>query len=96
MGSVRRMCVLLKVSHSGYYSWKQKDQMEREKKKESNRQYVGEAFEAGRGSYGSRRIREHCLRRGVRLSPKDDQPSDEGSWNDSPQGQEMAAKCKTG
>lgn len=51
MGSTRRMCALLGISHSGYYAWKQKDQTAIVKQKETDLARVKAGFEAGRGCY---------------------------------------------
>lgn len=70
MGSTRRMCALLGISHSGYYAWKQKDHAAKLTQKETDLARVKEGFEVGRGCYGTRRIREHWLKRGVSMSRK--------------------------
>lgn len=68
MGSIRRMCALLGISHSGYYAWKQKDPAAILAQKETDLARVKEGFQVGRGCYGTRRIREHWLKRGVSMS----------------------------
>jgi transposase InsO family protein len=62
------MCALLGISHSGYYAWKQKDPAVILAQKETDLARVKEGFQVGRGCYGTRRIREHWLKRGVSMS----------------------------
>jgi len=70
MGSIRRTCALLGISPSGYHAWKQKDQAAVLTQKEADLARVNEGFEAGRGCYGTRRIREYWLKAGISMSRK--------------------------
>jgi putative transposase len=62
--SVKRMCQILKVQRSGYYTWKQRPVSKREQANIELLAKIQEAFEHSRNTYGSVRIRHYWLRKG--------------------------------
>jgi len=63
--AIKRICEVLEISRSGYYSWVQ----EREKRKYAQATYllvkIKEAYEKSRKTYGSRRIAEELRAEGI-------------------------------
>jgi putative transposase len=54
--SVTAMCVLLGVSRSGFYAWEAAVPSARARRRAKLAEHVRAAFEAGRGTYGVRRV----------------------------------------
>ena len=54
--SVTLMCVLLGVSRSGFYAWEAAVPSARARRRAKLAEHVRAAFEAGRGTYGARRV----------------------------------------
>jgi putative transposase len=54
--SVTLMCVLLRVSRSGFYAWEAAVPSARARRRARLAEHVRAAFEAGRGTYGVRRV----------------------------------------
>jgi transposase InsO family protein len=54
--SITLMCVLLKVSRSGFYAWETAVPSARARRRAKLVEHVRAAFEAGRGTYGVRRV----------------------------------------
>lgn len=52
-----RMCAALGVSRSGYYEWADAEPSDRERRRATLAVHVQAAFDAGRGTYGARRVR---------------------------------------
>lgn len=59
--SVSRMCRLLGVSRSGYYSWRSRVPSRRCRQDETLKRRISEAHRASRGTYGSPRIRAELV-----------------------------------
>ena len=69
--AVATLCRVLEVSSSGYYAWrKRRTGGKRERSDRLLLQAVGQAYQAGRGRYGSRRIRAELQAQGQVCSRK--------------------------
>lgn len=67
------MCVVLKVSTSGFYKWKQKylhGATEREKRKNELKQKISKSFHESLGTYGSPRVHDDLIEWGYTVSQK--------------------------
>lgn len=62
---MQRMCQVLDVSRSGYYSWTKRDKGVRQKENERLLVYIHQAFVRGRGTYGSPRITAELRDKGI-------------------------------
>lgn len=67
---VRRMCALLKVSRSGYYSWLSGEVTETRKRQEMLTVLIKAIFERSRCTYGHRRIAVMLARQGRPVGPE--------------------------
>lgn len=54
--SVSAMCAGLEVSRSGFYDWQRAEPSKRQRRRAKVTRHVHGAFEAGRGTYGVRRV----------------------------------------
>ena len=54
--SIAMMCSWLKVSRSGFYEWRDREVSARDARREVVAAHVQAAFDAGRGTYGARRV----------------------------------------
>ncbi len=61
----QKMCQVLNVSESGYYSWRKRLMSKREKAEQELEIQVRKVFVKSRGTYGCRRIHEQLKRQGV-------------------------------
>ena len=69
--SVRRMCVLLGVSPSGYYAWSRRSQLSsRLPTDEELKERIRAIYERSRGTYGSPRVHAEFAATGTRVSRK--------------------------
>ncbi len=64
------LCRVLQVSRSGYYTWRRRKPSSRALEDERLRPKVLEAFETGRGTYGSPRVRDELIDQGVTIGRK--------------------------
>ena len=64
------MCGLHGVSPSGYYAWRDRLASERDRSDAQLLDRIGEVFKSSRKSYGSPRVHEALLRRGVTFPRK--------------------------
>lgn len=67
---MRILCRVLAVSRSGYYAWRARTPSARDLEDERLRPKVLEAFETGRGTYGSPRVRDELVDRGFEIGRK--------------------------
>lgn len=68
--AVALMCRVLKVSRSGYYAWRNRDESARVVKDHEIAIDILAAYEKSRGSYGSPRVHEELKANGVRCGRK--------------------------
>ena len=68
--SVRRMCALLGVSASGYYSWKPRPRSRRAKSDEKLLERIRSVHERSHGTYGAPRIRAELAASGISVGRK--------------------------
>lgn len=68
--SVRRICDLLGVSPSGYYSWKPRGSSSRALADQELRGKIGAIYERSRGTYGSPRIHAELAATGTHVGRK--------------------------
>ena len=69
--SVRRMCILLGVSPSGYYAWSRRAQSSgRPRTDEELREQIRAIYERSRGTYGSPRVHAELAATGTPVSRK--------------------------
>jgi len=68
--AVTRLCRALEVTPSGFYAWRDRAASQRKLDDDKLRVLVHEAYERGRGAYGSPRVHEALRRHGVRISRK--------------------------
>jgi putative transposase len=68
--SVRRMCLLLGVSPSGYYAWSRRPASKRARADEELRARIRAIYERSRGTYGAPRIHAELLASGICVSRK--------------------------
>ena len=64
------MCQVLKISRSGYYSWKQNGKSKRARQREQILVLVKDIYRDTKGLYGSPRITEALRRQGVNCNKK--------------------------
>jgi transposase InsO family protein len=67
---MRILCRVLRVSRSGYYAWLNRKPSARKLEDERLRPKVVEAFEIGRGTYGSPRVRDELIDQGFEIGRK--------------------------
>ena len=67
---MRILCRVLRVSRSGYYAWRMRKPSARQLEDERLRPKVVEAFELGRGTYGSPRVRDELVDQGLEIGRK--------------------------
>ena len=67
---LRILCRVLAVSRSGYYAWRARKPSARDLEDERLRPKVVEAFETGRGTYGSPRVRDEWVDQGFEIGRK--------------------------
>lgn len=68
--SVRRMCVLLGVSPSGYYAWSRRKEGSPAGTDEQLREQIRAIYERSRGTYGSPRVHAELAATGTHVSRK--------------------------
>ena len=64
---MRILCRVLKVSPSGYYSWRNRKPSQRDLDDEQLRPKVVKAFKVGRGTYGSPRVLRKLVDQGLEV-----------------------------
>ncbi len=67
---MRILCRVLRVSRSGYYAWRARKPSAHDLEDERLRPKIVEAFETGRGTYGSPRVRDELVDRGFEIGRK--------------------------
>ena len=67
---MRILCRVLQVSRSGYYAWRARRPSARDLEDERLRPKIVEAFETGRGTYGSPRVRDELIEQGFEIGRK--------------------------
>jgi putative transposase len=67
---MRILCRVLEVSRSGFYAWLARKPSARDLEDEQLRPKVVEAFESGRGTYGSPRVRDELVDQGFEIGRK--------------------------
>jgi putative transposase len=67
---MRILCRVLKVSSSGYYAWRSRKPSRRDLKDERLRPKIVEAFNTGRGTYGSPRVLSELMDQGIEVGRK--------------------------
>ncbi len=67
---MRILCRVLGVSRSGYYAWRARKPSVRDLEDEQLRPKIVEAFEIGRGTYGSPRVRDELVDQGFEIGRK--------------------------
>jgi len=67
---MRILCRVLEVSRSGYYAWRARKPSARDLEDEQLRPKVVNAFETGRGTYGSPRVRDELVDQGFEIGRK--------------------------
>ena len=67
---MRILCRVLKVSSSGYYAWRSRKPSRRGLQDEWLRPKIVEAFETGRGTYGSPHVLSELLDQGIEVGRK--------------------------
>jgi putative transposase len=67
---MRILCRVLEVSRSGYYAWRDRKPSSRDLEDERLRPKIVEAFETGRGTYGSPRVRDELVDQGFAIGRK--------------------------
>ncbi len=67
---MRILCRVLRVSGSGYYAWRARKPSARDLEDERLRPKIVEAFETGRGTYGSPRVRDELVDQGFEIGRK--------------------------
>jgi putative transposase len=68
--SVRRMCALLGVSPSGYYTWSRRVQPSARRTDKELREQIRAIYERSRGTYGSPRVHAELAATGTHVSRK--------------------------
>jgi putative transposase len=66
--SVKRMCQVLGVGHSGYYGWRKRPVSDRVQANQALLEKIQTVFALSRSSYGSVRMHKHFLKAGQRYS----------------------------
>jgi len=67
---MRILCRVLEVSRSGFYAWLARKPSARDLEDEQLRPQVVKAFETGRGTYGSPRVRDELVDQGFEIGRK--------------------------
>ena len=67
---MRILCRVLEVSRSGYYAWRARKPSARDLEDERLRPKIAAAFETGRGTYGSPRVRDELVDQGFGIGRK--------------------------
>ena len=67
---VTRMCKVLKVSRSGYYDWKSREESEHTKRDSELAQLIGEIHQRSRTTYGAPRVHAELRRLDQRCGKK--------------------------
>ncbi len=67
---MRILARVLQVSRSGYYAWRARKPSARDLEDERLRPKIVDAFEAGRGTYGSPRVRDELVDQGFEIGGK--------------------------
>jgi transposase InsO family protein len=67
---ISKMCAWIGVSASGFYDWRSRPETPTAARRRRLESLVAAAFEAGRGSYGYRRVHAQLARWGERVSPE--------------------------
>jgi len=67
---VKRLCVVLGVSESGYYAWLKREPSQRAQQDSQLRQKIVAIWQQFRGIYGAPRIHAELLAQGIRLGLK--------------------------
>lgn len=67
---MRILCRVLEVSRSGFYAWLARKPSARDLEDEQLRPKVVKAFETGRGTYGSPRVRDELVDQGFEIGRK--------------------------
>ena len=67
---MRILCRVLEVSRSGYYAWRARKPSARDLEDERLRPKIAAAFETGRGTYGSPRVRDELIDQGFEIGRK--------------------------
>ena len=53
---MKTLCQVLGVSESGYYAWRKREPSQRQMENERLTEHIAQAFQRGRGVYGSPRV----------------------------------------
>lgn len=64
------MCCVLKVSRSGYYKWRSREEPAREKRRRELLVRIKEIFNESRETYGSPRVHQKLIKSGTRVNRK--------------------------
>jgi transposase InsO family protein len=64
--AVKTMCRVLDVSESGFYAWRKREPSQRQRENERLTEQIAQAFQMGRGVYGSPRVRAELQGQGIR------------------------------
>jgi putative transposase len=67
---MRILCRVLEVTRSGFYAWRSRKPSTRDLEDEQLRPKVVKAFETGRGTYGSPRVRDELVDQGFEIGRK--------------------------
>lgn len=70
LGSVETLSRALGVSVSGYYAWRTRETSQHQQEDERLVKLIGQAYQAGRGVYGSPRVHAALRQQGIRCSRK--------------------------
>ncbi|GHP00851.1 transposase [Reticulibacter mediterranei] len=65
---MKTMCRVLDVSESGFYAWRKREPSHRQRENEQLTEQIAQAFQMGRGVYGSPRVRAELQGQGIRCS----------------------------
>lgn len=67
---MEKLCIVLKVSRSGYYKWRCRPESEREKHHREMTEHVRKAYEESRRLYGSPKLTRQLNRQGIQISER--------------------------
>lgn len=67
---ITRMCVLMEVSRSGYYDWRDRPTSATAQRREELMLYVAKSFDDSNGTYGYRRVHADLVGWGVLAGPE--------------------------
>ena len=62
---MKMLCHILEVSESGYYAWRKRDPSQRQRENEGLTEQIAQAFQLGRGVYGSPRVQAELRAQGI-------------------------------